>query len=162
VLGVGGSPCGYSYQSFVGASVGLVTVLDTFVVDVWSSMSFRHVFVIKGRVILTDQEFIIVNVYDPCDTSAKQVLWAWLTDFVLNNSDANLCVCDEFNSVRSADERRGRSVIFRQVDADNFKKFIDDFFLYRFSDLWPVIYLVSRRWHFDELLGYIFVVCKMV
>lgn len=108
----GSVPCGYSYQSYVGASGGLVTVWDTFVVDVWYSVSFRHVLVIKGWVIPICQEFIIVNVYDPCDTTTKQVLWARLTDFVQNNGDASLCVCGDFNSVCAADERRGRSIVF--------------------------------------------------
>jgi len=41
----------------------------------------------------------------------------------------DVCVCGDFNSVRSEEERRGRSVVFRQVDADNFNNFIDSSFL---------------------------------
>ena len=97
--------------------------------DVWCTFNFRHVLIIKGKVILTDQEFLIANVYAPCDTTAKQELWARSSHFIINIGDANVCVCGDFNSVRSADERRGRNVVFQQVDADNFNNFIDVSFL---------------------------------
>jgi exonuclease III len=67
----GGALCGYSYQASVGASGGLVTIWDTTVVEVWCTLSFRHILIMKGRVLSTGKEFIIANVYAPCDTSAK-------------------------------------------------------------------------------------------
>jgi hypothetical protein len=45
---------------------------------------------------------------------------------VVSNSDANLCLCGDFNSVRSIEERRGRGSSFRQHDSDIFNKFIDE------------------------------------
>jgi len=71
----GDSPSAYSYQRSIGASGGLLTVWDCNVVDVWSSMSLEHMLVIKGTVISSGQEFVIVNVYAPCDMGAKQILW---------------------------------------------------------------------------------------
>ncbi|AES65125.1 endonuclease/exonuclease/phosphatase family protein [Medicago truncatula] len=91
-------------------------------------MSYRHIFIIKGKVILTGQDFIIANVYAPCDTIAKQELWVCLSQFILDTRDANVCVCGDFNSVRTKEEIRGRSVVFRQLDADNFNNFIDNSF----------------------------------
>lgn len=67
--------------------------------------------------------------YAPCDTAAEQVLWDQLLCFVMNNSTANLCLCGDFNSVRSLDERKGHDSIFRQHDTYIFNKFIDDGFL---------------------------------
>jgi exonuclease III len=69
----GSSPSGFSFQSSIGASSGLLTVWDNNVVEVWSTMSFPHVLAIKGRVIETCQEFVIANVYAPCETASKQV-----------------------------------------------------------------------------------------
>jgi len=92
-------------------------------------MSYRHVLIIKGKVILTGQDFIIANVYAPCDTNAKQDLWMRLSQFILKNGDANVCVSRDFNSVRLEEERRGRNMIFRQLDAYNFNNFIDGSFL---------------------------------
>jgi len=44
----GDAPCDYSYQLSVGASGGLIMVWDSSIIEVWSSMSFGHVLVIKG------------------------------------------------------------------------------------------------------------------
>lgn len=89
-------------------------------------MSFSHVLVISGQVIETFQEFVIANVYVTCDTASKQVLWDELKLFVVNNGDANLSLCGNFNSVRSLEERRGRGPFIRQHNSDIFNKFIDD------------------------------------
>lgn len=41
----------------------------------------------------------------------------------------NFCICGDFNYVPSVEERRGRNVLFRQLDAYNFNNFIDGCFL---------------------------------
>jgi hypothetical protein len=119
------SPSGFSFQSSIGASSSL-TVWDSNVVEVWSTMSFPPILVIIGQVIETCQEFVIANVYAPYDTALKQVLWDQLKLFVVNNGDANICLCGNFNSVRSLEERRWRGSFIRQHDSDIFNKFIDD------------------------------------
>lgn len=95
----------YSFQPSIGASGCLLTVWYCNVVQVWSTTSFPHMLVISGWVIQTCQAFIIANVYAPCDTSTKQVLRDQLLHFVVTNGDANLCLCDDFNYVRSIEER---------------------------------------------------------
>ena len=122
----GNNSAGYSYQPSSGASGGLVTVWDASRVEVWSSMSFKHVLVIKGKVIASGAEFILFNVYAPCDLAAKKELWERMQPLVLSNNDLCLCVCGDFNSVRTDEERKGRGLGFRQVDADLFNKFIND------------------------------------
>jgi len=47
----GSSSSGYSFQSSVGASGGLLTVWDNGYVEVLSTSSFAHVLVIRGWVI---------------------------------------------------------------------------------------------------------------
>jgi len=120
----GDGPCGYSYQSSVGASGGLVTVWDSSMIDVWSTMSFGHVLIIKGKVILMGEEVTIFNVYASCDVGAKRELWEKLVPMVLSFSDTCLSMCGDFNSVRNIEERKGRGLVFRQVDTDNFNNFI--------------------------------------
>lgn len=122
----GNSPCGFSFRPLVGASGGLVTVWDSSRLDVWSTMSFGNVLIIKGKVILTAEEFVIFNVYAPCELADRRLLWERLVPLVLNHGDINLCLCGDFNSVRNLEERRGRSSVFRQVDADVFNNFIVD------------------------------------
>ena len=126
----GDAACGYSYQPSRGASGGLVTVWDTSCVTVWFTMSFNHVLVIKGMVNQTTEDFIIFNVYAPCDSEAKRALWDKLSPLVASNNDVCLCVCGDFNSVRVPEERKGRWTVFRQADANLFNKFIDDNFLF--------------------------------
>jgi len=89
----------YSYQPSLGASGGLITLWDCSRVDVSSCMSFGHVLVIKGKVVQTSEEFIIFNVYAPCDVVAKRELWERLVPIIINNQVVCLCVCGDFNSV---------------------------------------------------------------
>jgi hypothetical protein len=94
--------------------------------DVRSSMRFDHALIIKGKFIASDEDFIIINVNAPCDSAAKMVLWGRLKNLVLQNINMCLCVCGDFNSVCSVDERKGRGLVFRQVDADIFNNFIHE------------------------------------
>lgn len=117
---------GYSYQSSVGASGGLITMWDKSLTDVRSSMSFAHVLVIIGKVILTGEDIVVINVYAPCDNVVRKDLWERLVPIIISKFDSCVCVCGDFNSIRSADERKGRGTIFNQVEADVFNKFIAD------------------------------------
>jgi len=116
----------FSYQPSIGASGGLATVWDVSRIEVTSSVSFNHVLAIKGKVLLTGEDFVIFNVYAPCDLEAKRLLWGNLLLHVQNNIDASLCVCGHFNSVRSAAERKGRPTVFRHSDAEVFNSFIHE------------------------------------
>jgi len=107
------------------SSEDFFTVCDTSRIVVWASMNYGNVLVIKGKVILNSEEFMIFNVYAPCDMTAKRDLWNRLRTKVLNNNDVNVCVCGDFNSVRSVDERKGRGTTFRQAEADLFNDFIN-------------------------------------
>lgn len=125
----GGNNFGYSYKPSVGASGGLVTVWDLSVIEVWCSMNIGHALAIKGKVIKTGEVFFLINVYAPCDLERKRALWESLHVLVTNNQDTCLCLCGDFNSVRCLEERKGRSLVFRQLDADLFNNFIEDNFL---------------------------------
>ena len=83
----GSSPSGFSFQPSPGAPGGL--------------LSLPHVLVIRGRVLQTRKGFVIANVYAPCDTTSKQVLWDRLLHLVANDGGVNLCLCGDFNSVRT-------------------------------------------------------------
>ena len=122
----------YSYQPSVGASGGLVTVWDVSRIDVTSSFSFSHVLVIKGKDLLTGEDFVIFNVYAPCNSEAKKILWENLLLHIQNNNDVCICVCGDFNFVRSVDERKGRAMAFRHTDAEVFNKFFHDSLLIDF------------------------------
>jgi len=49
------------------------------------------------------------------------------TDFQvlsIQNTNANLCLCGDVNSIRFVDERKSRGTAFRQSDSDIFNSFI--------------------------------------
>lgn len=53
-------------------------------------------------------------------------MWDRLVPFISSKTDFSLCLYGDFNSIRSIDERKERSMVFRQVDVNNFNMFIDD------------------------------------
>jgi hypothetical protein len=70
----GNSPHEFSYRPSAGASGGLLTLWDSFEVEVWSSESPNHVLWCHGRFVTFGEEFSVANVYAPCESGAKQVL----------------------------------------------------------------------------------------
>jgi len=70
----------YSYRPSLGASGGLLTLWDSFEVEVWSLVSQDHVLIIHGRFIKSNDEFYLFNVYTLFDVRAKQELWVSLSD----------------------------------------------------------------------------------
>jgi exonuclease III len=105
----GSSPHGYSFRPSIGASGGLLVLWDMAEVEVWSSGSFNHGLMIHGRFLQSNEEFYLFNIYVPCENSAKQVLWDSLLVRLQQLGGKNLCVCGDFNVVRSTDERRSVS-----------------------------------------------------
>ncbi|GAU35674.1 hypothetical protein TSUD_162460 [Trifolium subterraneum] len=71
----GSAPHAFSFLPSVGVSGGLLTIWNSSEVEVWSSVSREHVLVCHGRFISSGEAFFVVNVYAPCDSSAKQRLW---------------------------------------------------------------------------------------
>ncbi|GAU48313.1 hypothetical protein TSUD_405300 [Trifolium subterraneum] len=105
----GNSPYAFSYRPSVGASGGLLTLWDTSEVDVWASESYESVLWCHGRLIKSGEEFSVANVYAPCDPGAKQRLWDSLSGRIQALGRYRVCVCGDFNAVRSVEERRSVS-----------------------------------------------------
>jgi exonuclease III len=117
---------GFSFRPSVGASGGLLTIWDTTEVEMWSSISRDHVLWSYGRFIKTEEEFWVANVYAPCEVVAKQRLWDSLTARLQVLSGMRVCVCGDFNAVRSNDERRSTSSGQRPSDHLAFNRFVED------------------------------------
>lgn len=49
----------------------------------------------------------IINVYAPCSAQGKRILWAAIEEFLSNAGLSCFCIAEDFNSIRSAEERRG-------------------------------------------------------
>ena len=114
----------FSYQRSTGASGGLVTLWDVNEVEVWSTASLDHVLAVTGRFLKSGEQFTVFNVYAPCDTSRQQVLWNALSSRIAALAGQNVCVCGDFNAIRSAAERRSVSGALHQASIDNFNGFV--------------------------------------
>ncbi|PNX84817.1 cysteine-rich receptor-like protein kinase, partial [Trifolium pratense] len=110
----------------LGASGGLLTIWDSAEVEMWSSVSYEHVLWSHGRFLKNDEEFYIANVYAPCDNSAKQRLWDSLSNRIQLLDGKRVCVCGDFNAVKSVEERRSTRVGHSSLDHIPFQRFIDD------------------------------------
>jgi len=114
----------FSYQRSTGASGGLVTLWDVNEVEVWSTASLDHVLAVTGRFLKSGEQFTVFNVYAPCDTSRQHVLWNALSSRIEALAGRNVCVCGDFNAIRSAAERRTVSGATHQASIDNFNGFV--------------------------------------
>jgi exonuclease III len=104
----------------------LLTMWDTATVEVWSSISLPHVLLIHGQFLQTQTEFFLFNVYAPWDTNAKLDLWGLLTGRLQQLGRQKVCVCGDFNAVRSDEERRSVRHSLASPDQGAFNQFIDD------------------------------------
>jgi hypothetical protein len=64
--------------------------------EVWSSVSHEHVLWCHCRFLNSGEEFFLANVYAPCDSREKQVLWDSLTDWLQSLTRKRVCVVGGF------------------------------------------------------------------
>ena len=119
----------FSYQPSVGASGGIVTLWDLKEVEVWLTVSLEHVLAITGRFLKSGDQFVVFNVYAPCDSSRQQVLWNVLSSRIASLEGQNVCVCGDFNAIRREEERRSVSSVLPQAGIVGFNNFVVNNFL---------------------------------
>ena len=78
--------------------------------EVFTSFSFDHVLAVTDRLLQTNDDFILLNVYVPCDMRSQQMLWESLSNRLAPYADSNICVCGDFIVVRG---RKKGGVWFR-------------------------------------------------
>ncbi|GAU39714.1 hypothetical protein TSUD_275090 [Trifolium subterraneum] len=122
----GNSSFAFSYRPSIGASGGLLTLWDSSEVDVWASESHDFVLWCHGRFLKSGEEFSVANVYVPCDPGAKQQLWDSLSVRIQALRSFRVCVCGDFNAVRSIEERRSGRGRPSSLDHLSFNRFIED------------------------------------
>ncbi|GAU46455.1 hypothetical protein TSUD_402220 [Trifolium subterraneum] len=115
----------YSYKPAVGASRGIITMWDASTVNVWMSVTMSHCLLVKGKFIKNNVDFVLTNVYAPCDNRGRLFLWNELSGMIQRFSSVVWCVLGDFNVVRSSEERKSRSVNGNNDDFASFNHFID-------------------------------------
>jgi exonuclease III len=124
----GGSSHDFSYRPSVGASGGLLIMWDLEEVSINASFSFDHVLVVQGRFLKSQDDFVLFNVYAPCDGRSQSLLWDSLSAHMSLYVGCKICVCGDFNVVRGAVERKSIISSVRSqggVLHDKFNDFID-------------------------------------
>jgi len=125
----GSDDVSYSFKLLVGALGGILTMWDSSVVDIWMSLILSNALIVKGKFIKNNVDFVMANVYAPCDNRGRQLLWNELNILVQRYSTDAWCVLGDFNAVCSCEERRSRSTISGNDDFAPFNQFIDGNFL---------------------------------
>jgi len=92
---------------------------------VWVSLRGDHFLMIHGRFIKSNDEFYLFNVYVHCDQRAKHALWNSLAARLLSLGNRNVCLCGDFNSVRSLEERRSVLGVHAAHKFASFNEFIE-------------------------------------
>ncbi|GAU35536.1 hypothetical protein TSUD_155670 [Trifolium subterraneum] len=116
----------FSFKPSVGASGGILTMWDTNKLDVWTTINMSSCLIVHGKFVEDHAEFWLANVYAPCNSEGRALLWNDLSDKIQRNSNVAWCVLGDFNAVRSFDERISRSVIGGSDVSTPFNQFIDD------------------------------------
>jgi len=105
-----------------------------------------------------DNPFLLANVCVTCDGRRKQVLWNRSCNLIIQQSNYNWCVCEDFNSFCFEVEKRSRMNGSRVSDSYIFNSFIEDFLFFHFGRCFTWIswyglsmsridrFLISREW----------------
>lgn len=120
----GGESYGFSYRPSLGAAWGTLTLWNSSEVDVFMSMSFENVLIIKGRFLKHSVEFAIANVYASFDNGSGEHIWQRLEALIHNDEGRAWCMSDDFNVIRSESERKSRVIGGISEDFSAFNNFI--------------------------------------
>nr|GEW37132.1 RNA-directed DNA polymerase, eukaryota, reverse transcriptase zinc-binding domain protein [Tanacetum cinerariifolium] len=111
----------YACSMARGRSGGQISMWDPNIFvkrDIWCDNSFV---IVKGQWKILVGDYFMINIYDPQDSSEKDLLWRHIEDFMHHNNGAFVLFGD-FNEVCFNYKRLGSS--FYQTQADNFNNFI--------------------------------------
>ncbi|GAU38950.1 hypothetical protein TSUD_363890 [Trifolium subterraneum] len=122
----GSSPHDFTFRPSVGASGGLLTMWDSLEVEVWSSISREHVLWCHGRFIQSGEELYLANEIRGTLDPLLQMLWNSLAGKIQTLNGERVCVCEDFNAVRSIEERRSSREGSRSSDHVPFNRFIEE------------------------------------
>lgn len=115
--------------------------------EIFATFSFEHVVEVRGRFMTSNDDFVLFNVYSPCDARSQHVMWESLSTRLANFDGLNICVCGHFNVVRGLEERQNAVSYNSLVGVSSFNNFIERSALVdRSTSCWPSVYLVLRSW----------------
>ena len=102
--------------------------------SMWYEEAFSYVSHVKGKGFIavfgkhikSNTSCAVVNVYAACNLNEKKICWKELTEVRLSYPGLGLCMCGDFNAVRSQNERKGvRDRVDQSCEINGFNSFID-------------------------------------
>lgn len=122
----GGNDCEWRYRSSRGRSGGLLTIWRKDCFTLLNSVEDEGFLSISGVWKVNNSYCHIVNVYAPCATSEKKVLWDNLVRVKNQIGDGAWCVIGDFNAVVDPHERKGKDNSISRREVSDFWDFIYD------------------------------------
>lgn len=113
----------FRFSPSLGNSGGLFTIWKKSNFDLKSATIERHWIMISGTLIPSGFECSFVNIYNPCDLSARNEVWSELTQ-ACKLSESPCLLIGDFNEVLDASERGSQIVSTNGINA--FKSFLQD------------------------------------
>lgn len=117
----------WELQPAINTTGGLLCLWSEESFNVERRVSGRGFILLEGVWRKEAQKVFIVNIYAPCDSHNKRILWESLKQIKDQNPRSLWCMLGDFNSVRNASERVGISQ--RGVDdtpINDFNEWLDD------------------------------------
>lgn len=107
-----------------GRSGGILSIWNDKIFCKTSSWQTRGVLAVNGFLKEDGSQVCILNVYAPCSTTDRIILWDIICNYLASYSATLVCVMGDFNAIRSPNERSGRGCTIDQRDIYAFNEFI--------------------------------------
>lgn len=117
--------CDCASLEAVGKSGGILSIWNEQVFCKTSAWSDKGVLVVNGYLKEDGSQVCVMNVYAPCDTTERRILWNLVENIIATLGNIMYCVVGDFNAIRDERERVGRGSVVDQRDISAFRDFID-------------------------------------
>ena len=92
-----------------------------------------------------------MNIYSPCDSQQKRILWDALKQIKQQDPDCIWCFMGDFNNIRHHSEREGISPRGAEASIINdFNEWIAELELQELPSVGEEIHMVQTKWGFKE------------
>jgi len=112
---------GWEFQPAINTAGGLLCFWNEQVFKLERKEMGRGFILLEGVWTQENQKICVVNIYSPCDSQQKRILWDSLKQLRQQDPEGLWCFMRDFNSIRHHSEREG--VSHRGADASNIHDF---------------------------------------
>ncbi|KAL8462439.1 hypothetical protein ACS0TY_033457 [Phlomoides rotata] len=122
----GGDKVEWAYREAVGRAGGIISLWDSDEFACSSSWNMEGAVIVNGFWKEDGTRCCVVNVYAPCQVTAKMEFWDRILSIIDQEADSRICILGDFNSIRNDSKREGRRAGSCRRDVMAFDSFIRD------------------------------------